>query len=307
MILLYKVMKNWDKAATLAICIAITALPVWLAVTILPERRLSLTVDTVADLINLYKKMGFDPQTSIQNDNPKFPRFFLRNLPRDLPVEPDPKKRKAVFISIVLPHILDANEHIRLDRRRLQRLRKFIAMGRDLRWRDQQWLDELARTYRTNAGNTAELIKRVDIIPPRLALAQAAQESGWGTSRFSQIGNALFGQHAPVGKGSMTAIRNTGVALKTFSNLQESVRDYMRNLNRHRAYRGFREIRAEMRSQQNPLDDLKLVGSLSNYSEERGIYVKRLTGIMNLSELRRTNHAKLASKKNLYFSSSDEK
>ena len=152
-------MKNWDKAAILAVCIAITALPLWLAVTIIPERRLSLTVDTVADVIKLYKKMGFDPQTTIQNDNPKFPRFFLRNLPRDLPVEPDPRKRKAVFISIVLPHILDANEHIRLDRRRLQRLHKFIAMGRDLRWRDQQWLDELTRTYRTSAGNTEELIK----------------------------------------------------------------------------------------------------------------------------------------------------
>ncbi|MEC8532120.1 MAG: glucosaminidase domain-containing protein [Pseudomonadota bacterium] len=300
-------MKNWDKVAILAVCIAITALPLWLAVTILPERRLSLTVNSVVDVINLFEKMGFDPQTSIQNDNPQFPRFFLRNLPRDLPVEPDPKKRKAVFVSIVLPHILDANEQIRLDRRRLQRLHKFIAMGRDLRWRDQQWLDELARTYRTSAGNTEELIKRVDIIPARLALAQAAQESGWGTSRFSQIGNALFGQHAPVGKGSMTAIRDAGVALKVFNNLQESVRDYMRNLNRHPAYRGFREIRADMRSQQNPLDDLKLVSSLSHYSEERRIYVDRLTVIMNLPEVRKANHAKLATKKIFYLSSSDER
>ena len=125
---------------------------------------------------------------------------------------------------------------------------------------------------RHQADGCGELLGRVDIVLPRLAIAQSVQETGWGTSRFAQAGNALFGQHAPLGAGAIQASGNANVALKSFDTLQDSVRDYMRNLNRNRAYRGFRAARAGMRSSQRPLDEIELVGTLALYSEEGGVY-----------------------------------
>ena len=153
----------------------------------------------------------------------------------------------------------------------------------------------MAKNYRTRQMDTEELLRRVDIVPPRLAIAQAVQETGWGTSRFAQAGNALFGQHAPLGAGSIQASGNANVALKSFDTLQDSVRDYMRNLNRNRAYRGFRAARAAgMRSSQRPLDEMELVGTLALYSEEGGVYVERLRTVMDIPEVRAVKNAGFA-------------
>ena len=84
---------------------------------------------------------------------------------------------------------------------------------------------------------------------------------------------------------------NANVALKSFDTLQDSVRDYMRNLNRNRAYRGFRAARAGMRSSQRPLDEIELVGTLALYSEEGGVYVERLRTVMDLPEVQAVKHA----------------
>ena len=142
--------------------------------------------------------------------------------------------------------------------------------------------------------DTDELLRRVDIVPPRLAVAQAVQESGWGTSRFAQAGNALFGQHAPVGEGAIQASGNANVALKAFDTIQASVRDYMRNLNRHRAYRGFRAARAGMRASKRPLDAVELAGTLGRYSEEGQLYVERLRTVMNMPEVKAAKNAVFA-------------
>tara|TARA_B100000676_G_C18090781_1_gene859510 strand:+ start:2054 stop:2938 length:885 start_codon:yes stop_codon:yes gene_type:complete len=275
--------------------LAVAVLPVWLAVTLLPNQgglRIKYTsVRTVAETIDLFKENGFDPQKDISGNDPELPPVFITDLPDDLKAVPDTDIRKAVFISIVLPHVLFANEKIRADRRRLQQLHRSIAKERTLRTRDRRWLEQMAKNYRTSRMDTEELLRRVDIVPPRLAVAQAVQETGWGTSRFAQAGNALFGQHAPLGAGSIQASGNAKVALKSFDTLQDSVRDYMRNLNRNRAYRGFRAARASMRASQRPLDEIELVGTLALYSEEGRVYVERLRTVMYLPEVQAVKHA----------------
>lgn len=291
-------MTNQNKFFPVLGAMAVAIVPVWMAITLLPERGLQLgstSAGTIAETIDLFKEMGFDPHKDIGGAGPELPPVFLTDLPGDLKAVPDPDTRKAVFVSIVLPHVLYANERIRADRRRLQRLHEAIAAERSLRTRDRKWLERMAEIYRTAPMNTEELLRRVDIVPPRLAIAQAVQESGWGTSRFAQAGNALFGQHAPVGANAMQASGNAGVALKAFDTIQASVRDYMRNLNRHRAYREFRAARAGMRVSKRPLDAVELAGTLARYSEEGQLYVERLRVVMNMPEVRAAKDAAFAS------------
>jgi Bax protein len=277
--------------------IAVCCFSVWLAVALTPNQRLGLdnsSVETVTETIDLYRGVGFDPIGDIRKGDPKLPPIFLTGLPDDLAAIPNPNTRKAIFVSIVLPHILYANERIRADRRRLQRLNNDINRGRELRRKDRRWLKIMAKTYRTSPMDTGRLLRKVDIIPPRLAIAQAAHESGWGTSRFAQAGNALFGQHAPVGKGTIQAGQNANVALKAFDTLQASVSDYMRNLNRHRAYREFRTTRADMRASKPRLDAVALAETLVRYSEEGRVYVKRIRSLMNIPEVASTMNAAFA-------------
>ena len=290
-------MTNLNKIIGIAAAVAVAAIPVWVAVALLPDdrdRTSGATAATVSQAIDMFKDRGFDPRKDLRSAEPELPPVFLAELPEDMKAVPDSRTRKTVFVSIVLPHVLHANDRLRKDRLRLQRLDAALQKGQKLRSRDRRWLVEMSTIYRTKPMDTRELLKRVDIVPPRLAVAQAAQESGWGTSRFAQAGNALFGQHAPVGAGSIRAAGDRNVALKAFDNLQSSVRDYMRNLNRHRAYRGFRDARAGLRRSGRPLDADILVGALRSYSEEGALYVTRLRNLMAQPEIAAVKNARVS-------------
>ena len=226
-------------------------------------------------------------------EEPRLPPVFLSELPDDLGKLGDLDRRKSVFVSIVLPHILRENQRILSERLQLRRLHSEIAAERSLRSQDHRWLAKRAKTYRTRPMDTEELLRRIDIVPPLLAVAQAALESGWGTSRFAQAGNALFGQHAPVGEGAIQATGNSSVALKVFDNLQGSVSGYMRNLNRNPAYRAFRAMRVRMRVNEDPLEATQLAGALGGYSEEGRLYISRLLGLMDLPEVAAAKNAVL--------------
>lgn len=292
-----RIMTKKNSFPVLVTVIALCCLSVWLAVALTPNQRLRLdfsSVETVRETIDLYRDVGFDPIRDIRKPNPKLPPIFLTGLPVDMASIPNPDTRKAIFVSIVLPHILYANERLRADRRRLQRLNNYISLGRTLRRKDSRWLKSMANIYRTSHMDTGRLLRQVDIVPPRLAIAQAAQESGWGTSRFARGGNALFGQHAPIGEGTIQAGKNANVALKAFDTLQASVSEYMLNLNRHRAYREFRATRADMRSSKRPIDAVALAKTLIRYSEEGRIYVKHLRSLMNTPEIASTMNAAFA-------------
>jgi len=130
----------------------------------------------------------------VRNGAGDVPRIFVSTLPNDMGTIDAPAERKRLFITMTLPLILVVNETILADRARLSRVIDEVRSGQALAAKDEVWLAELSARYEVEPGNFEALLKRVDIVPPSLALAQAAVESGWGTSRFVQEANALYGE-----------------------------------------------------------------------------------------------------------------
>ncbi len=226
----------------------------------------------------------------------RVPRVFLASLPGDLAAVPENKTRKAIFFQAMLPLVLQVNEEILGERRRLWRLRYEVSLGQTPAAADRLWLQVMGERYRVKDGDINALLARVDVIPPSLALAQAAEESGWGTSRFAREGNALFGQWTYSKLNSLEpAKRDAGKThnIKAFPSLIDSVRAYSRNLNSHRAYRGFREERQAMRRSGEILDGRVLAGQLLKYSERGQDYVTALRGLIDYNALAPLDKARL--------------
>ncbi|HER26209.1 MAG TPA: hypothetical protein ENI69_03780 [Rhodospirillales bacterium] len=228
------------------------------------------------------------------------PRLFLVSLPEDIAKVPENKKRKALFFRSVLPLVLQVNEEILADRKRLWKMRFRVRIGNKPGAADRLWLDVMTDRYKIKRQNRIadidNLIARVDVIPPSLALAQAAEESGWGTSRYVREGNAIFGQWTFSAESSLVPKdRDAGKKhrVKAFATLTDSVRAYARNLNTHRAYRDFRKTRAAIRRQGAPLDGRLLAGRLTSYSERGAAYVASLRGLIDSNKLRRLDKARL--------------
>jgi Bax protein len=139
------------------------------------------------------------------------------------------------------------------------------------------------------------LRERVDAVPPSLALAQAAIESGWGGSRFAQSGNALFGQWTWKGQGIVPSRRNAGAShkIKSFGHLMEAVWGYVNNLNSHRAYRGLRERRLALSAAGRRLSGAELAGALAQYSERGDAYIGDLLSIIRQNGLEAFDSASL--------------
>lgn len=249
---------------------------------------------TVRKLSDAFNRIGYNLDRILERRG-SVPRLFTASLPADIGQVREVKLRKAVFLMTVLPHVLRINEEILADRRRLWRLRHDRELGRKLRAEDRLWLAVQTERYRTKAGDLDALMARMDVIPPSLALAQAAVESGWGTSRFAREGNALFGQWTWTGKGVTPLQREEGKThkIKAFDSIEGSVRDYMRNLNTHRAYREFRKQRAAIRRDGAPLDGGKLAGTMLRYSERGQAYVDSLTTIISANNLRHLDDVRL--------------
>ncbi len=224
------------------------------------------------------------------------PRLFLANLPPDLGALRSSEKRKRVFIKSLLPLVLRTNEAIWAQRERLLDLMRRRADGEALGWSERAWIRGLAEDYGADEGDLDDLSKRVDVIPPALALAQAAAESGWGTSRFAQKGNAVFGQRTwKPGAGLVPARRDQDKRheVKTFEGLPDSVAAYMMNLNRHPAYARFRDRRWELRRGEGLLDGQLLVGTLIRYAEDGPDYVETLRVIIRVNRLHELDRARL--------------
>ena len=156
-------------------------------------------------------------------------------------------ERKQLFIKAILPIVLQANERILEDRRRLIAL---AESDQPLSAEDSAWVAELAARYDTEPSDMKTLVRRVDIVPPSLAIAQGAEESGWGTSRFAVEANAVFGQWTfRKGSGVVPERRdaNKRHEVKSFGGLRQSVAAYMHNLNIHWAYKEFRQARHKVR------------------------------------------------------------
>ena len=169
----------------------------------------------------------------------------LTLLPEEIKMIEDTIKRKELFIQIVLPLILKENNNIRIDRKTLFSIIN-KSNNSDL---EKKWLEKKYKQYGIKSKDLSELKVRMDEVPVSLAIAQAAKETGWGTSRFAQEGNALFGQWTWSGEGlkPKDADVDKGHKVMKFNVLQASVRAYKRNLNTHSTYKDFRKARAELR------------------------------------------------------------
>lgn len=253
------------------------------------------SLHTADALHDTFERLDYDLEAVTRDDKP-VPRVFLASLPGDLADVREPEKRKTVFFRTLLPLVLHANEEIAAHRQRLWQLHARLKRGQKLAAVDRLWLIVMSERYRVDRGDIDALLKRVDVVPPSLALAQAAEESGWGTSRFSRQGNAIFGQWTfDENDGLVPRKREEGKnhRVKAFDSLLQSVRAYARNLNTHRAYREFRKLRAQMRRDGTQIGGRKLVDTLKRYSERGADYVKTLRSIMAVNKLTRLDDARL--------------
>ena len=215
----------------------------------------------------------------------------LDSFPREIKMIENTKKRKELFLQIVLPLVLQENNNIRLDRRRL-----FSIINKSNNTNvEKKWLEKKYKQYGIPSKDLLTLKIRMDEIPVSLALAQAAKETGWGTSRFAQEGNALFGQWTWSGEGlrPKEADATKGHKVMKFNILQASVRAYQRNLNTHKTYREFRLARAQLRDEGKKLDSIVLSKYLDEYAETGQEYVKILRKIIDQNDLKDFDDAKL--------------
>ena len=222
------------------------------------------------------------------------PAIRVERVPEDLNTK-DGNERKALFIGALLPVVLEVNQRVLAERDQLLSIRDRLTAGVPLTPLATRWLNDLADRYDTTPDKIDELLKRVDIVPPSMAIAQGGVESGWGTSVAARVGNSLFGQIQSVGRHSVAVPWRPGSGMpQPFSNVGEAAEAYVINLNTHPAYAAFRNERAAMRSRGEAPDGYQLVGQLLRYSEMGGEYVRFVRLIMRENSLRDFDGARLS-------------
>ena len=284
--------------------VALLAMPLLAQVTPADEK---VACRNYKDVLALFDRMGYT-QKAWQAGIREIPRVYLADVP-DTWRERSAKElsaadKKRLFFRLIAPIVLRINELILEDRVRAKELTERLAEGQSVRPEDQAWLTELAAKYkvlespskRLDGDAFAELLMRVDIVPPSLSLAQAASESGWGTSRFAAEGNSLFGQWT-WGKGLKPTEQRTSklgdYRVAAFDSTAQAAYSYALNLNTARAYRALRLKRADLRRQNLRISGTVLAETLVNYSERGQAYVDDLKALMRENRLDDADDASL--------------
>ena len=252
----------------------------------LPQDTVRLSASTIE---HLFKDTDYTLNEVRKSKKVKPIRLSL--LPNEIKQIESSKKRKNLFIKIILPLILEENNLIILDRKRL-----FSILNKNKNSKKEiNWLNRKFKQYGVLNKDIPTLKIRMDIVPVSLAIAQAAKETGWGTSRFALEGNALFGQWTWSGDGIKPAGAESDAKHKVmkFKVLKASVRAYQRNLNTHSSYKKFRQLRAQLRDDNEKLDSLILADQLDNYAETGKEYTKILKQIINQNSLKDFDEVKL--------------
>ena len=251
-----------------------------------PIETVRLSASTIEEL---FKSTGYNLEDVRKKKLVK--PISLTLLPEEIKQIENIKKRKDLFIQIILPLIIKENNNIRLDRKKLFRI---LNKSKNT-IKEKNWLDSKFKQYGVIKKDLSTLKVRLDEIPVSMAIAQAAKETGWGTSRFAQEGNALFGQWTYSGEGIKPAGADNDSTHKVmkFKVLQASVKAYQRNLNTHSTYKNFRSARAELRSKGKKLDSIILSDHLDKYAETGKKYVKILQQIIRQNNLEDFDDAKL--------------
>jgi len=233
---------------------------------------------------------------SVREGDALVPRLYPTAMPQDMAEIDQVAEKKRIFIKVMLPLVLAANENILEDRVHLLYLKSTLDLGQEISAEDQAWLNALAELYYVDDADLDTLVARVDVIPPSLVLAQAALESGWGTSRFAHEGNAVFGQRSwDEDDGIVPEARRSDEThvVKSFDALKDSVLAYLVNLNRHSAYRHLRQIRTALHSENLPLDGWTLAAGLDDYAEEPD-YIELVRSVIRFNKLTDFDNARLA-------------
>jgi uncharacterized FlgJ-related protein len=271
----------------------------------LPHRTVYTT--SIKDIFRLFKEIGYDDKKWYEGMQ-VIPRVYLQRIScrwKGQSAELDVKIKKDIFFKLITPAILRANELIQIERNYLLAISKNPF---DIDENTKAWLVKTARKYKIIKKDEAlhvsdklleELLIRVDTIAPSLALAQAAEESGWATSRFASEGNALFGQWttsktAMIPNKQREKFSNFGLA--RFKTPQDSVNSYMLNLNTHNAYKKLRAKRYELRKKDKLVTGLILSETLDKYSERGYAYVEGLKKMINYNHLAHFDSASLWAK-----------
>ncbi len=255
----------------------------------------------------LMLKLDYTPE-SWQAGIRVVPRMYLTTIPKrwrdQTSKEITVQAKKRLFFRALAPLALRSNELILVERKRAQAIVAALRDGTAPSATNRTWLADLAVAYKvvedpsTDLDDAAlnELLLRVDLVPVSLVLSQAAEESGWGTSRFAVEGNALFGQWTWSGKGIDPAQQRSHLGnykIAAFETPLQSVMAYMRNLNTHRAYKKLRARRADLRRESALLSGWELASTLTSYSERGEAYVDSLHSIMRYNKLQPADEAYL--------------
>jgi Bax protein len=258
-------------------------------------------IKSTAGVFKLFDKLGYT-RKAWQEGIRVVPRIYLSTIPktwqkasRDLPVD----EKKEIFFRLLAPAVLSVNESVLRERELLKGLEGKSALGHF----DRVWLNALAEMYavpkkaRQDDKTMLEaLMMRVDAVPVSLALAQSANESGWGTSRFAVLGNSLFGQWDFSNQGMKVKDHRQQLGTYTvakFETPQDAVKAYVLNLNTNAAYAKFRKMRAAMRTKGEKLSGYVLAGALDHYSERGEAYVDDIRSMIRYNNLDATDTAYL--------------
>ena len=252
----------------------------------LPSDTVRLSASTIEQL---FKETDYNLKDVRKTKLVKPVRLSL--LPNEMKMIESTEKRKNLFIQIILPLIIEENNRIKLNRKKL-----FSILNKNHNSNaEKKWLNEKFKQYGVLNKDLSTLKVRMDEVPVSLAIAQAAKETGWGTSRFALEGNALFGQWTWSGEGIKPADADHNATHKVmkFKILKSSIRAYQRNLNTHSGYKEFRMARAALRDNRRNLDGLILATYLNRYAETGTEYVKIIKQIIKQNNLTDFDKVKL--------------
>ena len=252
----------------------------------LPSDTVRLSASTIEQL---FKETDYNLKDVRKTKLVKPVRLSL--LPNEMKMIESTEKRKNLFIQIILPLIIEENNRIKLNRKKL-----FSILNKNHNSNaEKKWLNEKFKQYGVLNKDLSTLKIRMDTVPVSLAIAQAAKETGWGTSRFALEGNALFGQWTWSGEGIKPADADHNATHKVmkFKILKSSIRAYQRNLNTHSGYKEFRMARAALRDNRRNLDGLILATYLNKYAETGTEYVKIIKQIIKQNNLTDFDKVKL--------------
>ncbi len=250
----------------------------------------TLTASSHRELKRFFASLDYNRESITEG----VPPIVLESLPADLPRIRQSVDKKDIFFLSLLPLVLLANDEISRERQELEEILTAYDHGETVPQEDRSWIARLASRYRIEQDPLVDrvarqgLLHRLDIIPPSLVLAQAANESGYGTSRFALLGNNIFGEWTFIaGEGMIPAGRPASETyeVRRFPSLYASVQSYMKNLNTNQAYRAFREQRARLRNTGRPLRGIDLADGVEPYSIRGKDYVRDIRAIIRHNRL----------------------